>query len=204
MFRMARRRQAADKSSRGVRRRHSAQPRARHEGRRPRAGRGGVRAAVRREARRQSRHRRPPRRRDHGAARRLLGRRRCSRRSPSGCRSRRSICASTTCAPASPAATSCARATCYRLTRNVAFTRAVAYHDDEADPIATSMGTFMLGTKPGRSKKSMSLVEQLAEAKASGDIRRSSTRCRTRGSSGCRRALDGDELITTMKFTPIT
>src|SRR4051812_20069219 len=33
-----------------------------------------------------------------------------------------------------------ARATCYRLTRNVAFTRALAYHDDESDPIATSMG----------------------------------------------------------------
>ncbi|NVB80563.1 MAG: PaaI family thioesterase [Kofleriaceae bacterium] len=46
------------------------------------------------------------------------------------------------------------RAHCYRLTRNVAFTRAVAFHDDEADPIATSMGTFMLGTKPGGSKKS--------------------------------------------------
>ncbi len=44
-------------------------------------------------------------------------------------------------------------ASCYRLTRNVAFTRAVAYHDDESDPIATSMGTFMLGTKPGGSKK---------------------------------------------------
>jgi uncharacterized protein (TIGR00369 family) len=41
------------------------------------------------------------------------------------------------------------RAHCYKLTRNVAFTRAVAYHDDEADPIATSMGTFMIGTKPG-------------------------------------------------------
>jgi uncharacterized protein (TIGR00369 family) len=41
------------------------------------------------------------------------------------------------------------RAHCYRVTRNVAFTRAVAYHDDEADPIATSAGTFMLGTKPG-------------------------------------------------------
>jgi uncharacterized protein (TIGR00369 family) len=46
------------------------------------------------------------------------------------------------------------RAHCYRLTRNVAFTRAVAFHDDESDPIATSMGTFMLGTKPGGSKKS--------------------------------------------------
>jgi uncharacterized protein (TIGR00369 family) len=41
------------------------------------------------------------------------------------------------------------RATCYKVTRNVAFTRAVAYHDDEADPIATSAGTFMLGTKQG-------------------------------------------------------
>ena len=40
---------------------------------------------------------------------------------------------------------------CYKLTRNVAFTRAVAFHDDEADPIATSMGTFMIGTKPGPS-----------------------------------------------------
>jgi uncharacterized protein (TIGR00369 family) len=45
------------------------------------------------------------------------------------------------------------RAHCYRLTRNVAFTRAVAFHDDESDPIATSMGTFMIGTKPGGPKK---------------------------------------------------
>lgn len=44
------------------------------------------------------------------------------------------------------------RAHCYRVTRNVAFTRAVAYHDDEADPIATSAGTFMLGTKARGSK----------------------------------------------------
>ncbi len=42
-----------------------------------------------------------------------------------------------------------ARATCYRTTRNVAFTRAVAYHDDEADPIAAAAGTFMLATKLG-------------------------------------------------------
>ena len=42
------------------------------------------------------------------------------------------------------------RATCYKLTHNVAFTRAVAHHGDEADPIATSVGTFMLGTKAGK------------------------------------------------------
>ena len=41
---------------------------------------------------------------------------------------------------------------CYRLARNVAFTRAVAYHDNEDDPIASSAGTFMLGTKPGGKK----------------------------------------------------
>ena len=45
------------------------------------------------------------------------------------------------------------RASCYKITRNVAFTRAIAYHDDEADPIASSMGTFMIGTKQGASPK---------------------------------------------------
>lgn len=40
-----------------------------------------------------------------------------------------------------------ARATCYRTTRNVAFTRAVAYHDEGGEPIAHSVGTFMLGTR---------------------------------------------------------
>ncbi len=46
-----------------------------------------------------------------------------------------------------------ARAHCYKVTRNVAFARAHAFHDDEADPIASAVGTFMLGTKlgtPGR------------------------------------------------------
>jgi uncharacterized protein (TIGR00369 family) len=42
-----------------------------------------------------------------------------------------------------------ARATCYKVTRNVAFTRAVAYHEDPADPIAHSVGTFMVSTKQG-------------------------------------------------------
>jgi uncharacterized protein (TIGR00369 family) len=45
------------------------------------------------------------------------------------------------------------RASCYKVTRNVAFTRAVAYHDDESDLIATSAGTFMLGTRPVGAKK---------------------------------------------------
>jgi uncharacterized protein (TIGR00369 family) len=44
------------------------------------------------------------------------------------------------------------RARCYKVTRNVAFTRAVAYHDSEDDPIAAAAGTFMLHTKPGGGK----------------------------------------------------
>lgn len=45
-----------------------------------------------------------------------------------------------------------ARATCYKMTRNVAFTRAVAYHEDPEDPIAHSVGTFMVSTKPGAAR----------------------------------------------------
>jgi len=42
-----------------------------------------------------------------------------------------------------------ARATCYKMTKNVAFTRAVAYHDDPENPIAHSVGTFMVSTRGG-------------------------------------------------------
>jgi uncharacterized protein (TIGR00369 family) len=53
--------------------------------------------------------------------------------------------------PASPGKPVFGRASCYKLTRNVAFTRAVAYHDDPDDAIAHSVGTFMLSTKQGKS-----------------------------------------------------
>lgn len=46
-----------------------------------------------------------------------------------------------------------AHAHCYKLTRNVAFVRGVAYEDDENDPIASSAGAFMLGTKGNRFNK---------------------------------------------------
>ena len=48
---------------------------------------------------------------------------------------------------ADPGKTVFARATCYKKTRNVAFTRAVAYHDDPEDPIAHAVGTFMQSTR---------------------------------------------------------
>ena len=42
------------------------------------------------------------------------------------------------------------RARCYKLTRNVAFTRAVAYQDGIDDVVAHAVGTFMLSTKQGK------------------------------------------------------
>ncbi|TMQ24229.1 MAG: PaaI family thioesterase [Deltaproteobacteria bacterium] len=52
--------------------------------------------------------------------------------------------------PAAPGKSVIGKATCYKMTRNVAFTRAVAYQDDPEDVIAHSVGTFMLSTKLGK------------------------------------------------------
>jgi len=37
-----------------------------------------------------------------------------------------------------------ARAHCYKTTRNIAFTRAIAYQGDIDDPIAHATGSFMM------------------------------------------------------------
>jgi uncharacterized protein (TIGR00369 family) len=37
-----------------------------------------------------------------------------------------------------------ALAECYKLTRQIAFVRATAFHDDRSDPIASAAGTFIL------------------------------------------------------------
>ena len=52
--------------------------------------------------------------------------------------------------PAEPHHDVNAHAICYHLTRNVAFARAFAFHDDEKNPIATAAATFMIGTKRGK------------------------------------------------------
>jgi uncharacterized protein (TIGR00369 family) len=52
--------------------------------------------------------------------------------------------------PAEPGKPVIGKATCYKMTRNVAFTRAVAYQGDPEDAIAHSVGTFMLSTKLGK------------------------------------------------------
>ncbi len=49
--------------------------------------------------------------------------------------------------PATPGATVTARAECYRLTRNIGFARAVAYHDDPESPIASAAGAFIHGQR---------------------------------------------------------
>ncbi len=48
--------------------------------------------------------------------------------------------------PTKPPEDVLARAQCYKVTKNVAFVRCFAYHD-EADPIASAAGTFMLANQ---------------------------------------------------------
>jgi len=48
--------------------------------------------------------------------------------------------------PAMPGRDVVGHASCYKLTRNVAFVRGLAFHEDETDPIASVAATFMIGT----------------------------------------------------------
>lgn len=48
--------------------------------------------------------------------------------------------------PATPDEDLFAFAECYKVTKNIAFVRGVAYHTDRTDPIATCAAAFMLGT----------------------------------------------------------
>lgn len=50
--------------------------------------------------------------------------------------------------PATPGQELFTRATCYRTTQQIAFTQAIAYHTDPDDPVANSVGTFMLKSTP--------------------------------------------------------
>jgi len=52
--------------------------------------------------------------------------------------------------PATPDRDIFAFAECFKVTKNIAFVRGLAYHTDRADPIATCAAAFMLGTKGQR------------------------------------------------------
>ncbi|MBI1362074.1 MAG: hotdog fold thioesterase [Alphaproteobacteria bacterium] len=43
-----------------------------------------------------------------------------------------------------------ARAECFKVTRNIAFVRGIAYQSDPTDPVATCAATFMIGAKSGK------------------------------------------------------
>jgi uncharacterized protein (TIGR00369 family) len=47
--------------------------------------------------------------------------------------------------PAEPKVTILGSAECYKVTRNIAFVRGIAYQETFRDPIANCVGTFMLG-----------------------------------------------------------
>jgi uncharacterized protein (TIGR00369 family) len=49
--------------------------------------------------------------------------------------------------PSTPQAPLYARVECYKLTRNVAFTRGTAYNHEQGDPVASMAATFMLNTQ---------------------------------------------------------
>jgi uncharacterized protein (TIGR00369 family) len=61
--------------------------------------------------------------------------------------------------PATPPLDVLARAECYRVTRDVAFVRAVAHHGEPGDAIATAAGTFVV-FDDGRSPVGRALAEQ--------------------------------------------
>ena len=52
--------------------------------------------------------------------------------------------------PSTPGEDLAARVECYKLTRNVAFTRGFAFNDDPGDPLASMSATYMLNTPVSR------------------------------------------------------
>ncbi len=50
--------------------------------------------------------------------------------------------------PATPGEDLLAHAYCYKMTKQIAFVRSVAYHTDPDDPVANSVSTFMLRSSP--------------------------------------------------------
>ena len=64
--------------------------------------------------------------------------------------------------PAEPGKPVIAEAECYRITRSVAFTRAIAHQGDPKDPVAAAAGTFMLNTK-GEATRAQTMGKELTK-----------------------------------------
>ena len=52
--------------------------------------------------------------------------------------------------PSTPGEDLAARVECYKLTRNIAFTRGFAFNDEPGDPLASMSATYMLNTPAAR------------------------------------------------------
>ncbi len=57
-----------------------------------------------------------------------------------------------------------ARVECFKLTHHVAFTRGIAFNEDEDDPVASMAGTFMLRTQAVRGGKRAGREDKAAHA----------------------------------------
>lgn len=57
-----------------------------------------------------------------------------------------------------------ARSECYKLTRNVAFVRAIAWERTRDDPFAGCLGTFMVGANSGGSPFGRLLAEEASKS----------------------------------------
>ena len=55
--------------------------------------------------------------------------------------------------PSTPGEDLAARVECYKLTRNIAFTRGFAFNGDPGDPLASMSATYMLNTPAARSTR---------------------------------------------------
>ena len=65
--------------------------------------------------------------------------------------------------PATPGLALFAHAMCVKATQNIAFVRGTAYHLDQNDPIATCVGTFMLGSNCISTEQFEEMVKSLPE-----------------------------------------
>ena len=65
--------------------------------------------------------------------------------------------------PATPGRDLIGHASCYRVTRRVAFVRGAAYHDDREQPFATFLSTYMVGANMFPSGVLETLEERVPE-----------------------------------------